>query len=316
MSANISPWIINRRQDLAWFSGSALLGYGLIALAFAFGGLPGKLVAAVGFMVDNPHVYSTAIRTVFDNRERARLRWVWLAILPLCVLGPVVTLMVGFASFFLFIAAWSQYHISKQHVGFVMIYKRKARERTDFKLDKTFTLVSLLLPFAYYLSAGLVGQSLFLFFFIPAVLVVVLYAGYQFRKPSVNWPKLTLLAAFIPLQWLAWSFAAVDPSSPTRLLAAAVAVNIGHSFQYLRLMWFHNRNRYHDRSGLLGLVSSKWLYFLGFAVLLALPNYLAGHAHDDLISAAMLGFLMFHFILDARIWRIRGDVELANALKL
>jgi len=316
VSANISPWIINRRQDLTWFSGSALFGYALIALAIAFGGLPGKLAVGIGFAIDNPHVYSTTIRTVFDNKERARIRWLWLGILPLCVFGPIVTLLLGFASFFLFIAAWSQYHISKQHVGFVMIYKRKARERTDFKLDKAFTLTSLLLPFAYYLSAALVGSALFLLFFIPAVVIFLLYGWYQSRKSEINWPKLTLLVAFIPLQWLAWSFAAVDPKSPTRLLAAAVAVNIGHSFQYLRLMWFHNRNRYHDRPGLLGIVSRKWIYFLGFAVLLALPNYLAARAHDELISAAMLGFLMFHFVLDARIWRIRGDVELANALRL
>jgi len=316
MSANVSPWIMNRRQDLTWFSGSALLGYALIALAFAFGGLPGKLAAAIAFTIDNPHVYSTTIRTVFDSSERARLRWVWFAVLPLCVLGPVVTLLVGFSSFFLFIATCSQYHISKQHMGFVMIYKRKARERTDFRLDKAFTLVSLLLPFAYYLSAGLVGSALFPLFFVPAVVIFVLYTWHQARKPEINWPKLTLLAAFIPLQWLAWSFAAVDPKSPTRLLAAAVAVNIGHSFQYLRLMWFHNRNRYHDRSGLLGTVSSKWIYFVAFAILLALPNYLAGRAQDDLISAAMLGFLLFHFVLDARIWRIRGDAELANALRL
>src|ERR1051326_7315073 len=94
-NAPTSPWIINRNQDLFWFSGSALFGYLLIALAFAFGGLPGKLAAAIGFIIDNPHVYSTATRVVLDGKERAKIGLVWLFLMPLCVVGPVVTLMIG-----------------------------------------------------------------------------------------------------------------------------------------------------------------------------------------------------------------------------
>lgn len=310
-----SPWIINRNQDLFWFSGSALLGYVLIAMAFAFGGLPGKLAAAIGFMVDNPHVYSTATRVVLDGKERAKLGLIWLLLFPLCLIGPVVTWMIGFTWFFLIIAALSAYHIAKQHMGFVMIYKRKAREREDFKLDKYFTLASLLLPFLYYLLAVLFDRFL-LVFLIPAIGLAAYYASVQLKKVEVNQPKLLLLAFFIPLQWFAWSYAAMDPHSPVRLLAAAVAINIGHSFQYLRLMYFHNHNRYSQRGGLLQTISRKWLYFIAAAIVISLPNFFAGKMQDDFISAAMLGFLLFHFVLDSKIWRIRGDAELASALQL
>lgn len=315
-SLSSDPWIINSRQDLTWFSGSALLGYGLIAIAFAYGGLPGKIVVAIALLIDGPHVYSTATRVVFDPNERKRLRFLWLALFPLCVLGPVVTLTLGFSWFFVFIAAWSHYHISKQHMGFVMIYKKKASERDDFKLDKYFTLASLILPFLYYLTAVMTGKRLMLLFLVPSVILTGYYGWHQLQKEQVNRPKLLLLAAFIPLQWLAWSYAAIEPHSPIRLLAAAVAVNIGHSFQYLRLIWLHNHNRYGTQNGLLGAISKKWIYFLGFAALLALPNHLSRYANDNLISAAMLGFLMFHFVVDAKIWRIRGDAQLANALGL
>jgi hypothetical protein len=321
MSASLkipsSNWIISPRQDLLWFSGSALFGYTLVALAFVQGGLPGKLVAGLAFALDGPHVYSTATRAVFDSAERRRIRWFWLLLLPLCLIGPLITFKFGFSVFFFGIAALSHWHIAKQHMGFVMIYKRKAGERHDFKTDRYFSLISLALPFMFYASAVLTQSvSLLPLFLIPAVLVAGWYAHRQIKNPPLNFPKVLLLSGIIPLTWLAWSFAAVEPSSPVRLLAAAVTTNIGHSFQYLKLMWFHNHNRYSERSGVLGVASRKWIYFIGFAVILALPNHLAGYAQDDLLSSFMLGFLLFHFVLDSRIWRIRGDRDLANALRL
>ena len=317
LNVNSSQWIIGRRDDLLFFVGSASFGYLLIALAFAHGGLPGKLAAGLGFILDGPHVYSTATRAVFDPAERKRQRFLWLALFPLCLVGPVLTYKFGFTIFFLGIAALSHYHIAKQHMGFVMIYKRKAGERDDFKADRYFTLGSLALPFMFYLSAVFTGSvSLLPIFLVPAVVLAGWYVHRQAGKSRVNKPKVLLLAGVIPLTWLAWSFAAVDPWSPVRLLAAAVATNIGHSFQYLKLMWFHNRNRYSGRTGILGFASRKWIYFIGFAVLLALPNHFAGYAQDDYLSAFMLGFLLFHFVLDSRIWRIRGDQELAKALRL
>jgi len=317
VNINSSPWIIGRRDDLLFFVGSASFGYLLIALAFAQGGIPGKIVAALAFALDGPHVYSTATRAVLDPAERKRQRLLWLALFPLCLIGPVVTYKFGFSVFFLGIAALSHYHLAKQHMGFVMIYKRKAGERDDFKADRYFTLGSLALPFMFYLSAIFTGTvSLLPIFLVPGVVLAGWYAHRQANKPKVNLPKLLLLSGVIPLTWLAWSFAAVEPWSPVRIVAAAVATNIGHSFQYLRLMWFHNHNRYSGRTGILGIASRKWIYFIGVAVLFSLPNNFAGYVKDDYLSAFMLGFLLFHFVLDSRIWRVRGDQELAKALNL
>jgi len=317
LNINSSPWIIGRRHDLLFFVGSASFGYLLIAFAFAQGGLPGKLAAGLGFILDGPHVYSTATRALFDPAERKRQGLLWLALFPLCLIGPLLTYRFGFTIFFLGIAALSHYHIAKQHMGFVMIYKRKAGERDDYKADRYFTLGSLALPFMFYFSAVVLGTvKLLPIFLVPGVLLAVWYVHRQATKPRVNVPKVLLLAGVIPLTWLAWSFAAVEPWSPVRLLAAAVVTNIGHSFQYLRLMWFHNHNRYSERTGILGFASRKWIYFIGFAVILSLPNHFAGYAGDEYLSAFMLGFLLFHFVLDSRIWRLRSDAELARALNL
>jgi hypothetical protein len=216
------------------------------------------------------------------------------------------------------IASLSHYHISKQHMGFVMIYKRKDCERDDYKLDKYFSLVSLILPFLFYLSAIATGtRALLPVFLIPAVCFSLWYVWHQAQRGWANKPKLLLLAAFIPLQWVAWSFAALEPSSISRLVSAAVATNVGHSFQYLRLMYFHNHNRYAESGGLLEAISRKWIYFLGTAIALASPvNLLLPYLTPPVIGSAAVGFLFFHFVVDSKIWRVRGNPDLAAALHL
>ena len=100
------------------------------------------------FGVDGPHVQSTITRTYFDKAERARLGWyLWIPV-PLLLLGPAMV-WAGLASlFFLFAVCWQQFHIVKQHFGFMMLYKakNKDRDRTDFLLDRWLLLSSLLIP--------------------------------------------------------------------------------------------------------------------------------------------------------------------------
>lgn len=312
-----SGWIISRRNDLFFFIGSALFGYLLIALAVTQNGLPPAFLLLYAFAVDGPHVFSTLTRSLFDASERSKLRRVWLIGFPACVATiGALAIAAGTDAAFVVVACLSHYHISKQHMGFVMIYKRKARETDDYKLDKYFTLASLMLPLGYYLSKLVALKIPFTVFLIPGIALAAYYAWRQLQKPAINAPKLLLLAAFIPLQWFTWSYAAGDPHSVARLVAAGVAMNVGHSFQYLRLMYFHNHNRYADRSGLLRLINRKAIYFLAAVIVLALPNFISLELNTFYLSAFVVGMLLFHFIVDARIWRVRGDKELAQALKL
>jgi hypothetical protein len=99
------------------------------------------------------------------------------------------------------------------------------------------------------------------------------------------------------------------------MLALIIVTNIGHSFQYLRLMWFHNNNRYAQRDGLLGLISRKWLYFIAAAFLLSIPTQLI-KTNGSLLAVIPYTLVMFHYIVDSKIWRVRGDTELAQALRL
>jgi len=310
-------WIISRRNDLFFFIGSALFGYLLIAIAVVQNGLPAAFLLLYAFAVDGPHVFSTLTRSLFDASERNKLRRLWLIGFPACVATIVaLAFAAGTDAAFVIVACLSHYHISKQHMGFVMIYKRKARETDDYKLDKYFTLASLMLPLGYYLSRLVNLRIPFALFLAAGVALAAYYAWRQVRKPSINAPKLLLLAAFIPLQWFTWSYAAGDPHSALRLATAGIAINVGHSFQYLRLMYFHNHNRYGERAGFLGAISQRGIYFLAAAIILALPTYFSTQIRSFTLSAFVVGMLLFHFIVDSRIWRVRGDNELARALNL
>ena len=312
-----SKWIINKQQDLFFFTGSAIFGFALMFIGLVFGTVPALLAVLLALFIDGPHVYATATRALFDPEERKRIGLTWWLLMLLCCISPVISWLIGFRAFSLLVACWAVYHTGKQHLGFVLIYRRKAGERKHFRLDKWFTLASQLLPFAFYLSARITGTMKALPLFLTAGIVTsAIYANQQFKNETRNWPKLILLILFTPLHWWAWIYAAPEPTSPSRLLVATLTVNVGHSLQYLRLMWFHNHNRYQTRSDLVGLISKKWIYFLTVAVLLAVPSFVMRQSDSRILPAATLGFLMFHYILDARIWRLRDDPELAAALNL
>lgn len=315
MSATLQPspgWIINRNQDLLWFVGSGLAGYALLLVIIAFGGMPVRVGVLLAFTLDGPHVFSTVTRAVFDRTQRRTIGRLWLVVIPLCAIGPAMTLAGYYLPFFLMVMAWGHYHIAKQHMGMVFLYRRKALQRDGLRLDKWATLITFSLPFVYYLSVVITGSTQYLpLFLIPALIVAGFYA---LRVREVS-PKVLLLAVHVPVAWAAYIYAAGHVGQPGYLLAALVVTNAGHSLQYLRLMWFHNHNRYAARSGLAGLLSRRWLYFFGACFILSFPSRLAAEFGHVAASAA-LGFVMMHYLLDGKLWRVRGDKELAEALKL
>ena len=309
-----SPWIISRNQDLTWFIGGSLVAGLFLAVCASYGYAPPRLIVLWAFALDGPHVMSTATRILFARGERNRIGRLWLAVIPIALLTIAAIALTGYKVLAIVILTWGHFHIFKQHMGFVFIFKRKARETSDYKLDKYFTLVSMFVPYTYYLIAYLTGsRTLLPVFAFGAFGFSVYFAWHQIKLRQVNSAKLLLLTAFILLHWLAFFWAARDPQA--RMLPLIIVTNIGHSFQYLRLMWFHNTNRYGAESGLIGFISRKWLYFFALAFLLALPTRFIP-ANGTLLAIVPYTLVMFHYIVDAKIWRVRGDKELAAALRL
>lgn len=116
-------WIIDRKSDLIWYIGSALIGWlyvGIVFLAvwllkdpltdeFArihLGGLQIPITlrflvySSWAFLVDAPHIWSTLARTFFDPEERQIRRrelwlsWVWFGVGPVMILLPYAISLV------------------------------------------------------------------------------------------------------------------------------------------------------------------------------------------------------------------------------
>jgi hypothetical protein len=326
-------WIISEREDLTWFIGSSLAGYLALALmAAGFPYMPLFLVWLIG--IDGPHVLATVTRTYFDKVERKKLGLALWVIVPAMLVGPLMGMTGHEALFYLFAVSWLHFHIAKQHFGFVMLYKHKNRERDrfDYLLDRYFLLASLMLPYVRFITATAdvlkdmktvqAGADVLL---IAYVLLLAVFVARQVQKLrngiALNLPKLLLFLAVVPLQWLAFGYAATFGF--TGIVRAGIVVGLFHSFQYHRLMWFHNHNRYSEpesetRFGLAAALSRRFAYYALAAVALnLLLNILPAMAlTSSPMKAAVWGLAFTHYYLDARIWRVRGDRDLAAALRL
>jgi len=324
-------WIISRRDDLIWFVGTALVGY--LALALLSAGVSLSLLATVWLLgVDGPHVTGTVTRTYFDKQERHRLGWLLWTLVPLLFIGPLAVNLGQGALFFLFAVCWQHYHITKQHVGFVMLWKAKNKERdaAEMRLDRWFLLASGVIPLGLFvvktrLPAGTVVNALTTAAIMVFAIFAAIYVAYQIRKwraaKPMNLPKLLLLAGLVPLQWLAFGYAA--RFGPDGIMRAGIALGLFHSLQYHRLMWFHNKNRYQTpdaraKHGFAAVLAQRFGYYFAMAAGL----YLVADILPQTIfpwqwlPASLWGIAFMHYLLDSKIWRVRGDKELAAALHL
>ena len=329
VAATRSRWIINRREDLIWFIGSALAGY--LALLVLMVGTPaaGMIFATAWmFFINGPHFYATATRTYFDRGQRRKLSWLLLLVVPLALLPFPFVRAAGVPALVVLASLWGTFHIAKQHVGVVMLYRRKAGEvgKTDLLFDKHFLLASQMMPLALFLLwyVGVNVSPLLL----PSALCLQLALGIVYvarlwvkRGAGLNVPKLTLMSLYLPLHWLALFCTLTKPTAG--LIVFTISTNIGHALQYHRLTWFHNRNRYSTpeaqaRAGFAALLGRRASYYYIAAFGLYLVSFLLTQLFQERQTGELLliGPTFMHYLLDTKIWRTREDKELARALNL
>ncbi len=325
-------WIISRGIDLAFVIGSVLAGYAYLVANVALH-VPISLLWwfwSVGF--DGTHIFGTASRTFFDSEARhTRRALLFGSAAFFFALGPVLVLLGGKAVLAMIVAVWAYYHVIRQHYGFMVLYKVKNRDlaRLDNFLDRWFLgVMTVFPPFHRFFIHH--PEELGLHFSFPRLepflwtlvgATVVVYLGRQCvrirRGDPVNLPKFLLFAGVIPLHWLTFAYMSWMGAVPT--------VTIVHNLQYHALIWFHNRNRYRAASpaGSHGripqAVSRSLLNYvlvaLVFSVLYRVPGFQLGQA-SDLAFGFFCGFGLTHYYLDSRIWRVRSDPALRQALQL
>jgi len=327
-----SPWIVGRGVDLSLVIGSAAAGY-LYLLLYVVFQVPISLLWwfwSVGF--DGTHIFGTASRTFFDSEARARYpKLLYGSLLFFFALGPAMVLAGLKGWLYLLVGVWAYYHVMRQHYGCMVLYKVKNRDlgRLDNALDRAFLGIMLVVPpfhrfFIHHPEElgvpfswpRLEGPVWTLVAATAAVYLARQVARWRVGDP-VDTPKFLLFAAVIPLHWLTFAYMSWQAAVPT--------VTIVHNLQYHAIIWFHNRNRYAgdgtaERHGRIPAAVSRSLLAyaavaLVFSALYRVPGFELGKV-SDLAFGFFCGFGLTHYYLDSRIWRVRHDPGLREALQL
>ncbi len=212
---------------------------------------------------------------------------------------------------------WAYYHVIRQHYGFLVLYKVKNRDLLplDNALDRVFLGVMMVFPpfhrfFIHHpeeLGIKLAFPQYEPVFWAIVGLTGAVWMARQFGRFRRDIPKYLLLGAILPLHWLTFAYMSWQAAVPT--------VTIVHNLQYHALVWFHNRNRY----GAASVLSRSLLAYAGtalvFSALYRIPGFQLGQV-SDLAFGFFCGFGLTHYYLDSRIWRVRHDPGLRQALQL
>jgi hypothetical protein len=327
-----SRWIVGRGPDLGLVIGSAGAGYLYLLLHVVLHVPVSPLwwIWSVGF--DGTHIFATATRTYFDREARAANRTLFYGSLAFFfALGPAMVLAGWKGWLYLLVGTWAYYHVVRQHYGFLVLYKVKNRDLAplDNTLDRLFLgVMTIVPPFHRFFVHH--PEELGVPFSFPradvpvlavAALTAAVYVARQWLRlragDPVNVPKFLLLAGVIPLHWLTFAWMSWQAAVPT--------VTIVHNLQYHALVWFHNRNRYAGDGGrsrfgrVPAAVSRSLLAYLGagllFSALYRVPGFHLGQV-SDLAFGFFCGFGLTHYYLDSKIWRVRHDPGLRQALGL
>jgi len=179
----------------------------------------------------------------------------------------------------------------------------------------------------------------------------VLWLGRQLQRAALRQtldvPKYLLLAAAIPMHWIV-----LLTPMPNKPIAIVAILTLSHNLQYHRLIWFHNQKYSGTRLsrvdhaqdahatlrakyGPAELISRRLLYYIAFGILFGIlyqgPRQILGYlglksSHGvptgelsipiQLGVAFLWGYAFIHYYLDSKIWRVRRDPSVGEALKM
>ncbi len=341
-------WLISRNDDLVYMLGSVGVSLALAYATFVLKIKPATLFWLWALVLDGPHIWGTATRTYFDKQEWNSRRRLLVGSLAWFGIGAGLA-SVNLSLFRSFAYTWAYYHLVKQHYGFMVLYKKKNNDlnELDNKLDKAMVWVGFSYPFItamfkadapdiYKTAQKLVPaalhpliQRLALGAFVAALGAYVARQFYKLRNNLVfNTPKHLLLTASIGLHIMVMSLPYGQIVDGFLLIVATLTAY--HNVQYQRLMWFHNRNKYGKESiaatlkthGLAAYFGRNFWFYLatGWLFTLVYRPVLFRKARRGRYAAPLEGFFwgfaFLHYYLDSKIWHVRRDANLNQALKM
>jgi hypothetical protein len=356
-------WIINAREDLIWFVGSVASSYALLIL-YVTGVLPLiPMVAGWAILIDAPHVFGTLSRTYFDRSEWKTRKRLMLGSLLFFIVGPILVLLGWGLALFFVAALWAYYHLVKQHYGFMVLYKKKNNDLApvDNALDRLLLMFAFNYPFVAFIAndpsaiarvppflrsgVNTVAMLLLAGTIVIGVVWLIRQVQRAWLQQPLNLPKYLLLAAAIPMHWIA-----LLTPMPAKPIALVAILTIYHNLQYHRLIWFHNKKysgtgvspvdhaqdahaTLRRKYGPAALISRRLIYYIAFGIIFGVIyqgprqylGYLNLHTGDSpaalsvpiqLGIAFLWGYAFIHYYLDSKIWRVRRDPSVGKALHM
>jgi hypothetical protein len=348
-----TPWLVSRRFDLAVFGGPAAVAFLLLGWAAATGTLNEDTptwawIAAVVF-VDVAHVWATSYRVYLDPEERRRRPGLYLGV-PVAVYVASVLLYSGSSALFWRVLAYlAVFHFVRQQYGWVALYRRRlgVASRLDRVLDDATVYSATVFPVVYW-HAHLPRQ--FAWFlqgdFVPGLpewvsdvlhpAHLALTAAWVLRQVYLRLrgrPTSAGKDLVIATTWLTWYVGIVVLDSDFAFTVTNVLV---HGVPYLGLVWVYGRRRFEGSGAAVARLfrPAAWPLFLATLVAVAwfeewgwdrvvwherasLFRGRAGMAGPEAL-AVLVPLLALpqatHYVLDAWIWRSRGNPGLARLL--
>jgi len=345
------PWLVSVRWDLAVFGGPAVASFVLLAWGKASGALDGTIPAwtwvATVLAVDVAHVWATAFRVYLDPFERRRRPGLYVGV-PLAAYCVGVLLYSASSVLFWRVLAYAAVlHFVRQQYGWVALYRRRegVPSRLDRFLDDTAIYAATLYPLLHW-HANLPRE--FEWFvagdFVPGLpraaadalwpLHLAITAAWLLRQAQrlvrgmpVSGGKLLVMAT----TWLAWYGGIVALDSDYAFTVTNVLV---HGVPYVALVWTYGRRRWagsHERIArvfrpralplyLAPLLVVAWLEEWGWdrlvwherAALFPGPELSPGPELLALLVPLLALPQATHYLLDAWIWRVKGNPDLGR----
>jgi hypothetical protein len=351
--AGRGPWLVSAWWDLAIFGGSAFLAFALLLFGEARGLLAGALplwawVATVLF-VDVAHVWATAYRVYLDPGEVRRRPGLYLGLPAAAYAGGVLLHSASATLFWRMLAYLAVFHFVRQQYGWVALYRRRLGvvSRLDRVLDDAVIYSATLYPllhwhahlpreFEWFIAGdflpGLPKEAAE--FLWPVHLAIT--AAYLLRQAQLlatGRPFSPGKNLIVATTWLSWYVGIVALNSDYAFTVTNVLV---HGIPYLGLVWVYGRARFRESGAALARIfrPQAWPLYLAPLLLAAWCEEWAWdrfvwHERGSLfpgpailLGAPALALLVpllalpqaTHYALDAWIWRVRGNEDLARHL--
>ena len=349
------PWLVSARWDVAVFGGSAALAFALLVWGRLTGALenvtpPWAWVVTV-LAVDVAHVWATAYRVYLDPEERLRRPGLYLGVPLAAYAVGVVLYSASSGTFWRVLAYLAVFHFVRQQYGWVALYRRRlgVSSRLDRVLDDAAIYSATVYPILWW-HAHLPRE--FEWFiegdFLPGLptgaadallpvhlLVSAAYVVRQVQLRAQHRPTSAGKDLVIASTWLTWYVGIVVLDSDYAFTVTNVLV---HGIPYLALVWVYGRGRFGGGANpLAGVFHPRgWPLYLASLIVVAWIeewgwDRFVWHERAGLFpgpdltpSAAALALLVpllalpqsTHYLLDAWIWRVKGNPGLARRLGL